>query len=225
MISSSLVRFVLAGLAMALCLQSSVSASTWIPLTITRLTLVNSLTNQDIRQISAEDTIDLSKVGSRITVRADVAGKVGSVAFLLNGKTSSVENTAPYSMHGDADGDFKRWAPKPGTYQLRVIPYPSRNRGGKAGAATEITLRVIEGTVTPPAPQPEPKPEPEPEPEQPAPTSLSVTKLMLINAKTNKELRELAPGETVSLAQDGTELSVRAVVSGTAGSVQFYLNG
>ncbi len=220
------VRLVLAGLVMAFGLQLSVSASTWIPLTITQLTLVDPIANQDIRTLGTDETIDLSQVGSRLTIRAEVTGKVGSVAFLLDGKTSSVENDAPYRMRGDADGALKRWAPATGTYTLRVIPYPSRNRGGKAGEATEVTLRVISSATasTPPADEAPVATEPEDAPAI-APGTRAVTKLVLVDANSNQDLGELENGDTIALSDVGDQLSIRAEVAGKVGSVHFIVNG
>ncbi len=58
----------------------------------------------------------------------------------------------------------------------------------------------------------------------PAP-AFSVTRLVLVNAATQKDLRTLTPGALIVLAEDGTALNLRAEVSGTVGCVAFYLDG
>ncbi|HYD82617.1 MAG TPA: hypothetical protein VEA63_01165, partial [Opitutus sp.] len=64
----------------------------------------------------------------------------------------------------------------------------------------------------------------EPEPEKPAPT-LAIAELMLVNAKTQADVRPLTDGAIIDLSVDGAVLNVRAAVNGSAGSVAFYLNG
>ncbi|HYP15610.1 MAG TPA: hypothetical protein VEQ65_00250, partial [Opitutus sp.] len=59
----------------------------------------------------------------------------------------------------------------------------------------------------------------------PPPPVLAVTKLVLVDAAGQRDLRELTPGSTISLSQDGAALNVRAEVNGAAGSVSFALNG
>ena len=56
------------------------------------------------------------------------------------------------------------------------------------------------------------------------PPSMTVSKLTLINATTQSALRTLN-GTTIDLSQEGTGLNVKADVTGTVGSVAFFLNG
>jgi hypothetical protein len=56
-------------------------------------------------------------------------------------------------------------------------------------------------------------------------TSFAVTKLTLVSAVTQRDIRQLTSGSTIDLSLDGTALSVRADVSGTVGSVTFTLDG
>jgi hypothetical protein len=61
----------------------------------------------------------------------------------------------------------------------------------------------------------------------PPPTSstpMAATKVTLINTATQQALRTLN-GTTITLSKDGSALNVRADVSGTVGSVAFFLNG
>ncbi len=54
---------------------------------------------------------------------------------------------------------------------------------------------------------------------------LAVTGFTLVNASTDQDLRALGNGDTINLTADGTALSIRAAVSGTVGSVKFYVDG
>lgn len=62
-------------------------------------------------------------------------------------------------------------------------------------------------------------------PEATNPAVGAVTRLALINASTDADLRTLANGDVVRLSSDGLALNVRADVSGTVGSVRFVLDG
>lgn len=56
-------------------------------------------------------------------------------------------------------------------------------------------------------------------------TTSAVTALTLIKTSTQKSLRTITAGSTINLAVDGPAINVRADVSGTVGSVAFYLDG
>jgi hypothetical protein len=81
--------------------------------------------------------------------------------------------------------------------------------------------------VTTPNPTPAPgTPDPTPSPVSPAPTSSfvgSVASFSLIDASTDQVIRSLSPTETntINLAVDGSALNIRALTTGTVGSVLF----
>jgi hypothetical protein len=53
---------------------------------------------------------------------------------------------------------------------------------------------------------------------------MAATKVTLINTTTQQALRTLN-GTTITLSKDGSALNVRADVSGTVGSVAFFIDG
>ena len=55
--------------------------------------------------------------------------------------------------------------------------------------------------------------------------AMAVTQLTLIKTTTQTALRTLTNGGTITLSIDGSALNVRATVSGTVGSVAFFLDG
>ena len=175
-------------------------------LAVTRLMLVDAAAQLELRALTTGSLVDLTVDGSLLNVRADVAGKVGSVAFTLTGMSTKVENLAPYVLLGDDAGIYRRWTPQPGTYTLRVTPYSGANRTGTMGTAMEVTFTVTK-TAVPPLPE------------------LAVTQLVLVNATTQQDIRVLTDGEVISLAEVGTALNIRAEVRGTAGSVRFAFDG
>ena len=63
---------------------------------ITGFTLVNAETNRMIGPLNDGDTVDLSKVGGELNVRADVSGQVGSVRFA-------------YDKDAEISGELRKW--------------------------------------------------------------------------------------------------------------------
>ncbi len=135
-------------------------------LAVTKLTLVNTLTQQDIRTLTPGSVIDLAEVGTALNIRADVSGAVGSIAFNLADRTIT-ENIAPYAIGGDDSGKFRKWSPPLGAHTLRATPYSLKDRRGSVGTPIELAITVVQnaGGTPPTAPAPEPTPEPEPLPD------------------------------------------------------------
>jgi hypothetical protein len=78
------------------------------------------------------------------------------------------------------------------------------------------------GSTPAPIPAPAPTPGPAPAPGPVGPTA--VTSLSLVNTGTQKTIRSLTSGATISLSKDGA-ININANTSGTIGSVTFTLNG
>jgi hypothetical protein len=110
--------------------------------------LVNSATEKDVITITDGQTISLSALGlTKCNIRA-ITATTGSVKFALSGaqSKSSVDNKAPYALHGD-DGSgnyfYGNWNPPAlGTYTLKATPYSSDDAGGTAGTSKTITFTV-----------------------------------------------------------------------------------
>lgn len=145
------------------------------PPSITRLVLVDALTQQDIRTLKTGDTLSLSDDGTRLNIRADVSGPVGSVWFLWDGASKSTENVKPYALAADDGGRYRSWKPPLGTHTLRAVPYSGGNRRGTAGPAKEVKLTVVRGGIAEPAMGDPDKPTP--------PESLPVSSVALFNSK------------------------------------------
>lgn len=56
-------------------------------------------------------------------------------------------------------------------------------------------------------------------------SNLSVTRLVLVNADTDQDIREIYHNESISLSQDGANLSIRAETAGNVESIVFHING
>jgi hypothetical protein len=175
-------------------------------MSVSKLTLVNSATQADLRALTSGSVIDLSKDGSSLNVRADTTGTIGSVVFYLNGSKFHDESAVPYAMAQDDGGIYRKWTPPVGTHTLRVVPYSGINGTGSVGVPIEVTFTVVTGA--------------------PGPTPISaITQLVLVNTTTQRDLRALTNGAVIDLSQDGSALNIRAEVSGSVESVWFAWDG
>ena len=109
---------------------------------VTRLFLVNADTNEDIREIHHNETINLATDGKNLNIRAETTGVEGSVSFELNG-VKTIENVKPYAMQGDIDGNYKVWAPTAGTYTIMATPHAEPKALGGAGDSLAIIVNVV----------------------------------------------------------------------------------
>ena len=180
-------------------------------MSVTKLTLVNALTQSDMRILTNGSVIDWAKDGTALNLRADVTGNVGSVVFYVGGKKIRTDNGAPFAYFLDDNGVYRSWKPMLGTHTMRAVPYSAANGEGSAGTPVEVTFTVIEGAVVQPSPEPI--------------TQMSVSRLMLVNAVTQSDVRTLSSGSIIDWSKDGIALNLRADVTGSVGSVVFYVGG
>ena len=118
---------------------------------VTGLVLVNADTGKDIGPLVDGQTIDFSAIGtSDLSVRAVLSGTPGSVKF-VDGTFSHVENSAPYTINGDAGTSYTPWTPPLGSNTLSVTPYGASNATGTAGAVYTVNFFA---QATPPADKP-----------------------------------------------------------------------
>jgi hypothetical protein len=113
---------------------------------VTMLKLVNTDNDVTLRTLANGGSINLSET-PRISVQALVSGTVGSVRFQLDGTTIQVENSAPYFIKGDENGQGHTWTPTVGTHTLRVTPFSGANATGTAGTSKVITFTVTNGAT------------------------------------------------------------------------------
>jgi len=112
-------------------------------------TLVNTYTDQPIAAYDPlvnGTTLNLATLPTRnVTIRANTTGTIGSVGFNYDGNTSyHMENSAPYSIGGDTNGDYSSWTPTVGQHTLTVTPYSGSDGGGTAGGALTLTFTVVD---------------------------------------------------------------------------------
>jgi Domain of unknown function (DUF5060)/Bacterial Ig-like domain/Putative collagen-binding domain of a collagenase len=91
--------------------------------------------------------LNLAQLPTRnLAVRANVNGTVGSVRMILSGAEArtQTEGVAPYSLHGDTNGDFAAWTPVLGSYGLNATAYSATQAGGTVLGTQSIAFSVID---------------------------------------------------------------------------------
>ena len=179
-------------------------------MSVTKLVLINAANQQELRTLTNGSVIDFSKDGDALNARADVSGSVGSVVFYVNGTKLTTESRAPYALAADDGGVYREWKPPVGTVTLRAVPYSGDGGTGAVGTPLEITVKVQTSSTTSTS--------------SPS-TTPTVTKLTLVSASTQRDLRVLYNNLTIDLSSDGSSLNVRADAGGSVKSIVFYLNG
>lgn len=108
------------------------------------LTLINARTNQAIGRLNDGDTVDLSKVGGELNVRAEVSGQVGSVRFAYdNDDNYRTESTAPFALAGDTNGNYGNWSPSPGEHRIVATPFSKPKATGEKGRPLSVGFTVV----------------------------------------------------------------------------------
>jgi hypothetical protein len=117
------------------------------PAAVSGLVLVNADSGQDIGPLVDGQTVDLTQIGtSHLSVRAVVGGTAGSVKF-VDGSFSHVENSAPYTINGDAPGPtYTAWSPPLGANTLTVTPFGASNASGTAGGTMSLHFTVVQSS-------------------------------------------------------------------------------
>lgn len=83
------------------------------------------------------------------SIRANVGNSlVKSVKFFLNENLYRTENAAPYSLNGDANGNYTAWPAKPGSYTLKATPYSQTYGNGLEGESLTIHFTVLNTVST-----------------------------------------------------------------------------
>ncbi|GIV33050.1 MAG: hypothetical protein KatS3mg031_0585 [Chitinophagales bacterium] len=109
-------------------------------------TLVDAATGQDIRVLNDTDTINVAVLPhAEINIRANtLPATVGSVRFSLNSNANyKIENTAPYALAGDKNGNYQPWNYNFMQYTLNATPYSGTGATGSAGVSKSIVFTII----------------------------------------------------------------------------------
>lgn len=111
-------------------------------------TVVNAKTGQDKAWLMEGDTIYLYP-DETINIRFNPLTNPESVRFVLNGSTLLTENTAPFALAGDNNGNYNVWKAQEGTYTLVARQYSGNNASGALLATHTIHFYVGKEPVPP----------------------------------------------------------------------------
>lgn len=124
---------------------------------ISSFILVNADTNEDIMPLSESMDLSIFQDNPNVTIRAVVGAPLSTVAFAekvqfnLSGALEryTEDNSAPYSLFGDDNGNFNAWQPNPivGDYTIEATPFARRNGTGTAGVTTSFSFEIVDDSI------------------------------------------------------------------------------
>ena len=113
--------------------------------------LVAAPEGRQLRDVNNGSVINLATLDTRsLSISFTPSAPVGSLRVQHNGG-DRMENFAPYSLAGDADGSFNPADLHVGTHTVTITPYPRPNLNGTPGQSTIITFEVVDISSTNPA--------------------------------------------------------------------------
>ena len=122
------------------------------------LSLINPTTDVVVvNEMSNGEIVDLNALGGSFNIRANVnAGVIKSVKMVITDAWGNVvadmtENNAPYSIFGNAGGDFNPGTLAPGMYTITATPYSGDFGSGMAGIALARDFVVVMASPVAPA--------------------------------------------------------------------------
>jgi uncharacterized delta-60 repeat protein len=172
---------------------------------ISSFTLIDPLTDKEIRELKDGDTINLAALTTtKLNIRANItAATTDSVVFSLSGQQSRhhTEYIAPYALFVNDKENYFGSTLQPGDYTLTAIPYSAAGGQSEPGTPLTIHFHVLHQIVN---------------------------SFTLINADTDQDIGVLKDGDVIDLSTRpaGTKLNIRANTHPAAvGSVVFDING
>ena len=112
-------------------------------LAVTRFILVNADTDQDIREIFQNETINLAVDGANLSIRAETSGVEESVVFYVDGTKFQTESAAVYALAGNSGSDYKPWTPSTGVHTIMATPFSENGGAGNAGSSLAVVINVV----------------------------------------------------------------------------------
>ena len=124
---------------------------------VVSITLINADTDQPVAgfdPLPNGSTLNLATLPTRnLNLRANVTGTVGSVRFAFDANPNfRTENSSPFTLAGDSNGDYAAWTPALGQHTATATPYSMSNAGGPAGTAHQVQFTVVDNAGTNQAP-------------------------------------------------------------------------
>ncbi len=97
-----------------------------------------------LSNITSSTSIKLSSLATRnIQILAIANGSTESVKLSWTGKSTRVENSAPYELFANSTGVATYWYANAGTYTLSATPYAQDKATGTAGSTKSITIKFV----------------------------------------------------------------------------------
>jgi hypothetical protein len=98
--------------------------------------------------------IDLAKVGTQLTIRADTSGMVGSVSFGFDrNRAVMTENNTPFSLGGNYvnhSAELSYYAVpqlnQMGTHSVSATPFFGNDLGGAMGRTAMATVTIVDSS-------------------------------------------------------------------------------
>ncbi|MFW5691320.1 MAG: hypothetical protein ACOCXZ_02355, partial [Chloroflexota bacterium] len=116
-------------------------------LNINQMVFIDAVSDQPLpyyRWPRGSTVYGLDDLPAQMNIRATTSGqRPGSVAFYLNDVLFRVENVPPFALYGDINGDYMGWAPEPGIYTVRAVPYSGPSMTGDMGMPLELNFTVV----------------------------------------------------------------------------------
>ena len=118
-------------------------------LAVSSFSLINANTDQLIggfNPLANGASLSFATLGTRnLNILANtLPSTVGSVDFLLDGRSYLLENSGPYALAGNNGTDYASWTPTLGQHTLTAIAYSGSNRTGTASPAYTIAFTVTD---------------------------------------------------------------------------------
>jgi len=172
---------------------------------ITSFTLVDAQTNEDILELTPNQSIPMRSLGSgQLNIRAnrDDTAAMGSVVLELGGafEAKRTEGVAPYALFGDLSGNYFGKTLVEGDYTLTATPYELEYAKGVAGVPLTINFSITAAD--------------------------RIDGFTLVDAATNLDIQPLSEATVIDLANQNSPLAISANTSpGAVGSVVMVLDG
>ncbi|MDB5295492.1 MAG: hypothetical protein JWO31_1475 [Phycisphaerales bacterium] len=180
--------------------------------------LINAATDKVIVKMTDKMTINMGTVGTRLNIEGVPSGTAGSIQFKIDGASIKTESYAAYTIGGDQvvnnKTDYLDWTPPVGTHTLQVVQWSKANGTGTVQGTTTLAFTAVAPVTSPPVVPPVVPPPPAVQPAA-----------YLVNAATDARVGTLTDGYVVDMAALGTRLNIEGVPSGTAGSLDFRIDG
>jgi hypothetical protein len=95
--------------------------------------LINAATDQRIREVTENDTLDLAHLPSQLNIQIVTTPEVVGSVHVQYATRNGIESAAPYSLFGDTNGNYNSGNLQLGSNVVLATPYSQKSGGGTAG--------------------------------------------------------------------------------------------